>query len=88
MGSQGFIASIIIGAIAGYLAYKIARGESRGCLTNLIVGVVGGVVGNWVIGFFGLYSKGGMFSSIAVSTLGAVVLLYVVNALGGKKQEK
>lgn len=85
MGSQGFIASIIIGAVAGFLANKISRGESRGFLKNLIVGIIGGVVGNWLIGLFGLYSKGGLFSSIAVSTLGAVALLYVVNALSGRK---
>ena len=44
MGGFGFIAWIIIGIVAGWLAEKIMK-RDHGLLTNLIVGVVGALIG-------------------------------------------
>ena len=40
---MGFIWSIIIGIVAGYLAGKIMRGGGFGVIVNLILGIIGGV---------------------------------------------
>ena len=42
---MGFIWSIIIGIVAGYLAGKIMRGGGFGVIVNLILGIIGGVLG-------------------------------------------
>ena len=47
---MGFIWSIIIGIVAGYLAGKIMRGGGFGVIVNLILGIIGGVLGGWVFG--------------------------------------
>ena len=38
---MGFIWSIIIGIVAGYLAGKIMRGGGFGVIVNLILGIIG-----------------------------------------------
>ena len=38
---MGFIWSIIIGIVAGYLAGKIMRGGGFGIIVNLILGIIG-----------------------------------------------
>ena len=49
MGNYGIIASIIIGAIAGWIASKIMGKDAQmGTGANIIVGVIGGGVGNWI----------------------------------------
>ena len=40
---MGFIVAIIIGAIAGWLAGQIVKGEGMGTLVNIVVGIVGAV---------------------------------------------
>ena len=47
MSGFGFIAWIIIGIIAGWLAEKIMK-RSHGLLTNLIVGVIGALLGGFL----------------------------------------
>ncbi|MEM9687576.1 MAG: hypothetical protein AAF934_11745 [Bacteroidota bacterium] len=41
----GLLYSLLIGAIAGWLAGKIMKGGGFGLLINIILGVIGGVVG-------------------------------------------
>jgi len=50
---MGFIWSIIIGIVAGYLAGKIMRGGGFGVIVNLILGIIGGVLGGWVFSLLG-----------------------------------
>ncbi|MBL8541654.1 MAG: GlsB/YeaQ/YmgE family stress response membrane protein, partial [Betaproteobacteria bacterium] len=42
---EGFIGSIVIGLLAGWLGGKIMRGGGFGLIGNLIVGVIGAVIG-------------------------------------------
>ncbi len=51
---MSFIYSIIIGAIAGWLAGKIMKGGGFGLLINIVLGIIGGVVGGWIFGFLGI----------------------------------
>ena len=68
---MGFIWSIIIGIVAGYLAGKIMRGGGFGVIVNLILGIIGGVLGGWVFSLLGI-SAGGILGSLITSTVGAI----------------
>lgn len=76
---MGFIWFIIIGAVAGFLAGKITKGEGSGFLINLIVGIIGGVLGGWMFGLLGISAGNGLLGSLITSTLGAILLLCLVS---------
>jgi len=78
MGGFGFIAWIIIGIIAGWLAEKIMK-RDHGLFTNLIVGVVGALIGGFLAGnLLGVDADGNWIVGIIVATIGAVVLLFLL----------
>ena len=68
---MGFIWSIIIGIVAGYLAGKIMRG--------------GGVLGGWVFSLLGI-SAGGILGSLITSTVGAILLLWIGSLFNKSKE--
>ncbi|MEQ9465558.1 MAG: GlsB/YeaQ/YmgE family stress response membrane protein [Haliea sp.] len=80
MEVSGLIAYLIIGALAGWLAGKLMKGRGFGLVGNIAVGIVGSVIGGFVFSLLGL-SAGGFVGSVVVATLGAALLLYVVNIL-------
>ena len=75
---MGFIWSIIIGIVAGYLAGKIMRGGGFGVIVNLILGIIGGVLGGWVFGLLGITTTG-LLGSLFTSVIGAVLLLWIIS---------
>ena len=56
---MGFIVAIIIGAIAGWLAGQIVKGEGMGTLVNIVVGIVGALIASWVFPALGMGSGEG-----------------------------
>jgi uncharacterized membrane protein YeaQ/YmgE (transglycosylase-associated protein family) len=76
MNGVGFIGAIIIGIFAGWLAEKI-MGRNHGLLTNLVVGLVGALIGAFLAGMLGIHFMGWV-GSVIVSTIGAVVLLFLL----------
>lgn len=80
MGGFGFIAWIIIGIIAGWLAEKIMK-RDHGLLTNLIVGVVGALLGGFLVNMMGWDAGGSWIMGIIVATLGAVILLFLLSLI-------
>jgi uncharacterized membrane protein YeaQ/YmgE (transglycosylase-associated protein family) len=77
MSGFGFIAWIIIGIVAGWLAEKIMK-RSHGLLTNLVVGVIGALIGGFLAGAMGIDASGNWIMGIVVATIGAVVLLFLL----------
>lgn len=78
---MSWIISILVGALAGWLASLIMKKDaSMGALANIVVGIVGGAIGNWVAGLAGIAATGGELSigSIAISVLGACILLGII----------
>ena len=71
-----FIATIIIGGLAGYIAEK-ATGSNHGLIMNILIGIVGAVVGGWLVRFLGFSVEGGFIPSLIVATLGAILVLFV-----------
>ena len=76
MNGVGIIGAIIIGILAGWLAEQIMK-RNHGLLTNLIVGVVGALLGSFLAGAMGI-SFGGWIGSLVISTLGEILLLFLL----------
>ena len=75
---------IVIGLIAGWLAGKIARGASYGCITDIILGLVGSVLGGWLFMKLGILG-GGFLYSLAAATVGAIILVSIVHLFVGNR---
>ena len=80
MSGFGFIAWIVIGLIAGWLAEKIMK-RDHGLWTNLIVGVVGALLGGFLVNLLGMDASGSWIVGIIVATLGAVILLFLLGMI-------
>ncbi|SDX61217.1 Uncharacterized membrane protein YeaQ/YmgE, transglycosylase-associated protein family [Collimonas sp. OK242] len=78
---MGFIAWLIIGAIAGWLAGVLVKGGGFGVLVDIIVGIVGAFIGGWLAGVLGIHVGGGWIASIVTATVGAVILLFVLRLI-------
>ena len=80
---MGWIVTIIVGGVAGWLASKVMnRDASMGIFWNVVVGCVGSVVGNWLAGpLLGISGSVQEFSltGLVIALVGAVVLLGIVN---------
>ena len=78
MSGFGWVAWIVIGIIAGWLAEKV-MGRSHGLITNLIVGVVGALLGGFIASnLLGMDVGGFNFVTLLVAFLGACLLLFLV----------
>ena len=76
----GWLVTLGIGLLAGWLA-SIVLGRSRtGLLANLVVGVLGSFVGGYLLDFFDIHLSG-FLGSVATATAGAIVLLIVLRVL-------
>jgi uncharacterized membrane protein YeaQ/YmgE (transglycosylase-associated protein family) len=86
---MGILTWIIVGLIAGWLAGMVMKGGGYGLMGDVIVGVVGGLLGGW-IGTTFLHINAGVnginVESVLVAFAGAVILLVLLRALGGRRQ--
>ncbi len=81
MEAQGIIMTIIIGAIAGWLAGLILKGRGMGFIVNSIVGIIGAFVGTYLFTLIGFSAGSGLLSAVFTSTAGAIVLLAIIGIL-------
>jgi uncharacterized membrane protein YeaQ/YmgE (transglycosylase-associated protein family) len=72
---MGFLAWIVVGLIAGWLAGQVMKGGGYGVLVDIILGILGGVLGGWIFGMLGIWPAGGMIGAIIVAFIGAVILV-------------
>jgi uncharacterized membrane protein YeaQ/YmgE (transglycosylase-associated protein family) len=80
----GWIAAIIIGGIAGWLAEQFMKSQ-MGILMNIVLGIVGAAVANWLLGFLGV-NLGGWIGYLIAGFIGACILIAVGRALSGSFQ--
>lgn len=73
---------LLLGLVAGWLASVIMKTDNQqGLVLDIILGMVGSVVGGFVFNLFGLSGVNGFnIYSIAVATIGAVILIGVGRA--------
>lgn len=81
---MGFIAWIIVGAIAGFLA-NLVMGSREGLVMMVVLGIVGGLVGGFVAtSVLKIGSVDGInVESIVIATIGAIAVVFVVGLLKG-----
>lgn len=84
MEGYGIIWTIVIGVVAGAIAGWLMKGNGFGFFINLIVGLVGSVLGGWIYGILGI-TTGGVFGTLIMSVIGAVVLLWIISLFRKKK---
>jgi uncharacterized membrane protein YeaQ/YmgE (transglycosylase-associated protein family) len=79
---MSILAWIVLGVVAGFIGSKIVNKRGEGLLLDLLLGIVGAVVGGWLAGFFGLAGVTGLnLYSVAISIVGAIVVLAVYHAI-------
>ena len=87
---MSIIAWIVLGAIAGYLAGFIVKGdEGLGVIGHIVLGIVGALVGGFLTSvlFNSKPIDGALdISSIVVATIGAVITVLVVGAVTGRSR--
>ena len=81
---MNFIIWIVVGGIIGWLASMVMRTNAQqGMFLNIIVGIVGAMLGGWLIapllGQGTINSNDFSLGGLAVSFIGALILLAIVN---------
>lgn len=75
----GIFAWLIVGLLAGWIAGLVTRGAGFGCVTNVIIGVIGAFIGGIILDILNVNGQAGFLGSVAIATLGAVILLAIAN---------
>ena len=78
---MGFLAWIVVGLIAGWLAGQVMKGGGYGVLVDIILGILGGLVGGWLFDALGIWHGGGMIGSTIVAFVGAVILVWITRLI-------
>jgi uncharacterized membrane protein YeaQ/YmgE (transglycosylase-associated protein family) len=81
------LAWLIMGLIAGFLAKYVVPGEGPGGIVgDIIIGLIGAFIGGWIFNAFGHTGATGLnVWSIVVAFIGAVVLLFILRAITGRR---
>ena len=77
----GWIAAIIIGGIAGWLAEQFMK-SNMGLLMNIVLGIVGAAIASAIFSIFGI-SIGGWIGYLIAGFIGACLLIWIVRAVRG-----
>jgi uncharacterized membrane protein YeaQ/YmgE (transglycosylase-associated protein family) len=79
---------IVVGMIAGLLARAVVKPGRGGCIYTIVVGVLGGLLGGWL---FSIATDGEDpiddfdVGSIVVAFVGACLLLFILQAIAGRR---
>lgn len=77
---MGWLAFLIIGVIAGWLAGKLTRGSGFGLLGDMVIGIIGALLGGFLFRLVGLVPFS-LVGSLIAATVGAIVFVYLVRVL-------
>ncbi len=79
----GWIMTIVIGGLAGWIAEKVMKAD-HGLLTNIVLGVLGALILNAVL--FSLIGStfGGFFGQLITAVIGACILIFGYRAIKGR----
>lgn len=76
---------VIVGLVAGVLAGLVMGGV--GLVGDIIVGIVGAFVGGWIFRQLGVSTPfSGLAGTIFTAFVGAVVLLFLLHAIRGRRR--
>ena len=88
---MNIVAWIVLGAIAGYVAGLLVKGdEGLGVIGHIVLGIVGAVVGGFIAGaIFNVKDpiQGALdLSTIVIAVIGAVLVVLVVSLATGSRR--
>jgi uncharacterized membrane protein YeaQ/YmgE (transglycosylase-associated protein family) len=79
---MSFLAWIVLGLVAGFIASKIVNKQGEGLLLDIVLGIVGAVVGGWLFGLLGAGGVSGVnLYSLLVAVVGAIVVLFTYHLI-------
>jgi uncharacterized membrane protein YeaQ/YmgE (transglycosylase-associated protein family) len=79
---MGWLYTLIVGGIVGWLASKVMKADAQmGVLANIIIGIIGSSLGFWLAGVLG-FAAYGLVAQLAVSIAGAALLIFLIRKLG------
>lgn len=83
----GWIAWIVIGGIAGWIASKfMGTDKQMGLLLNVVVGIIGGLLGGFLLKLVGVdVAGGGYWFTFFTAIAGACILLFIVKLVTGRR---
>jgi uncharacterized membrane protein YeaQ/YmgE (transglycosylase-associated protein family) len=78
---RGWIGTIIIGLVIGFIAKFLTPGrEPAGCIITMLIGIAGSAIALWIGEAFGYYQPGAAPGFIA-SVFGAILLLVIYHLI-------
>ena len=86
---MGIISWLVVGAIAGYLAGFLVKGdEGLGVIGHVVLGIVGALVGGFLASILldRDMTTGINIETIVVATIGAVITVVVVGMVTGRSR--
>ena len=83
MEGFGWILSIILGAVAGWIAERIMKGD-HGLIMNIVLGILGALLGNWLARALLGATAGGVVGQLVVAVIGACILIWLGRLLRGR----
>jgi uncharacterized membrane protein YeaQ/YmgE (transglycosylase-associated protein family) len=79
----GWIAAIIVGGFAGWLAEKFMKSE-MGIFMNIILGIIGAAIASAVLSWVGVV-LGGWIGYLIAGFIGACILIWIARLLRGRR---
>lgn len=87
-GGSSWLWIILVGFVVGVLARLIKPGKQDiGIILTVVLGIVGALFAGWVGRMLGWYAQGEKVGFIA-SLVGAVVILFIAEAINGKRRRR
>lgn len=83
MEGVGWIMTIILGGLAGWIAEKIMRSD-MGVFANIIVGIIGALLLNFILRIVGVVPPGGWIWQSIIAIIGACILIAIYRAVRGR----
>ncbi len=87
---MGIVSWIVVGAIAGWLAGLLVKGdEGLGVIGHVVLGIVGALVGGFIAGVLSGgtdYTTGINITTIVVAVIGAIVVVVGWNFIRGRSR--
>lgn len=80
-----WISSAVIGVVAAWLAGRVMRGDGFGLAGNIVAGVLGAMVGGYGLRLAGMDLGGDLAGHLVVSFIAAVLVLFLVHKLTGRR---
>jgi uncharacterized membrane protein YeaQ/YmgE (transglycosylase-associated protein family) len=79
---MSFLAWIILGLLAGFIASKIVNKRGEGVGLDILLGIVGAVVGGFLARIIGMRGVSGLnLHSLIIAVCGAILLLVIYHSL-------